>query len=98
MLLPHVLVSWSALLMHVLGCAHTLLGTSLGGVGCFKFEVASAIPPVSPRGSALRLEPLLRFTGLIFCELVFRLVLIAGEEEENVSVSVREEEDMIFKE
>lgn len=69
------------------------MGDSCGGVLCFKSDVAIAFAPVSPRGSAPKLEPLRRCFGLILCELDFRSVAVA-----EVDVSVCDVEDMVMKE
>lgn len=58
-----------------------------GGVFCFRFDVARALAPVSPRGSAPRLE-LFRLcrVPLVFTLVGLRLPLLAGGAKVYVSV------------
>lgn len=72
------------------------MGDSFGGVVCFKSDVAIAIPPVSPRGSPPRIEPLRRCLRLVLCELHSGVVLVAEDTEG--AVSVCEGDDMMLKE
>lgn len=68
---------------------HTIVGDSCGGVACFKSLVAMAFAPVSPLGSAPRLDPLLRGRGRMRSEAALPLVVA------EVSVSVCAAEDAI---